>query len=282
MNKLPLEKRISIIQHLIEGNSIRSTERLLGIHRDTVMRLGLTVGENCEALHDHWMRGLTCSKIELDELWSFVGRKQRKAIDPAEGDQYVFTALDASSRALVNYAIGKRTANTTNAFVNALRDRLVNHPTIHSDGFKPYVQAVQEAFGQQANYGQVMKHYYAATGTDGFYEAGVAIQVSKDVISGDPGNICTNGVERSNLTLRMANRRFTRRTNGFSKSIRHHYASVALFVMHYNFCRPHTTTGVTPAMMLGKTDRVWGIEELFIAPPHGRKVGIFTVIEGSR
>ena len=287
MNILPFNKQVDCIAALTEGVSIRATERLTGTHRDTIMRLGLRVGEGCHTLHDRMMCNLQVPVIELDEIWAYVGKKQRRAAGhPEMGDQYTYIALDATGKAILSYKTGKRNAATTQRFVNDLADRVINSPQISSDGFEPYVQAVENAFGIGVRYGQIVKHYYAEPSRKAArrYSPGYIVSVSERDVLGRVDKISTSYVERSNLTMRMQSRRFTRLTNGFSKKLRNHKAAVALYVAHYNLCRVHETIRVTQAMALGVADQIWPIGELVEAamnpddlPP---RYAPFTVIDG--
>lgn len=294
MNILPRDRQIQIIAALTEGCSIRAVERLTGVHRDTIMRLGVRVGEGCAAVHDGLMRGLNVARIEMDEVWSYVAKKQRLVTreDGAEvGDQYLFVAMDATGKAILSYAIGKRTAEMTNAFVADLRTRVINRPQIHTDGFQPYINAIEWAFGIDVDFGQIVKHYaiegVATPEAARRYSPAPVASVQRTRITGNPTRIGTSHVERSNLTLRMQSRRFTRLTNGFSKKLRNHKAAIALYVAHYNLCRVHEALRITPAMALGVTDHIWSIDELVdtantgaLPEPAGRRVGRFTVIDG--
>ena len=294
MNVLPREKQITAIAALTEGCSIRATERLTNIHRDTIMRLGVRVGQGCALIHDALMCNLQVAIIELDEIWAYVGKKQRRAgDDPGAGDQYTFTALDATSKAILTYRTGKRTAENTQAFVHDLRARVINRPQITSDGFKPYLEAMEAAFGADVDYAMLVKQYKAEPAKDAArrYSPGYVVGVARHRVVGRPRSrhVSTSYVERSNLTFRMQQRRFTRLTNGFSKKLENHKAAVSLFVAHYNLCRVHETLRMTPAMHLGVTDHIWDIGELIEAAtapetpePEGRRVGRFTVIDGGR
>jgi IS1 family transposase len=293
MNILPLDKQIHIISSLTEGCSIRATERLTNTHRDTIMRLGARIGQRCTAIHDRLFRNLNVSLIELDEVWSYVGKKQRRmtADDSEEkGDQYVFTALDAVHKAILAYRIGKRTRENTHAFVADLRQRVLNRPQISSDAFVSYPEAIEEAFGADVDYGQIVKHYVGEPPVNAArrYSPGIVVSVKREAVAGKPrkASISTSFVERSNLTIRMQSRRFTRLTNGFSKKLENHCAAVALFIAHYNLCRVHETLRVTPAMSLGVTDHIWSIGELIeaatqpeVLPP---RLATFTLIKGGR
>jgi len=294
VNILPREKQIQAIAALTEGVSIRAAERLTGVNRGTIMALGVRVGEGCNKLHHAMMRDLQVSRIELDEIWSYVGKKQKKTT-PEDGDmvgdQYTFIALAGSAKAIITYRTGKRTRANTELFANDLRRRVVGAPEISADGFPAYPWAVSMAFGEQCQFGVIEKHY-AVSGTPEAsrrYSPGVVVGVSKNAVVGRPSRISTSYVERQNLTLRMQQRRFTRLTNGFSKNYLNHCAAVALYAAHYNLCRVHEALRVTPGMQIGVADHIWTIGELVSAAldgvtqeKQGRKVGRFTVIDGDK
>ena len=266
MNILPFDKQIQAISALTEGCSIRATERLTGTHRDTIMRLGVKVGEGCAALHDRMMQGLQVPILEFDEIWGYVGKKQRLTAkgETDVGDQYTFIALDATHKAIISHKTGKRNEATTREFVNDVWERIINRPQITTDGFGPYIEAIAECFGDGADFAQLVKHYAADHSVEAKrrYSPPHVVRVDRLVVSGHPRHVSTSYIERSNLTLRMQQRRFTRLTNGFSKKLRNHKAAVALYVAHYNLCRVHETIRVTPAMALGVTDHIWTIGEL--------------------
>jgi IS1 family transposase len=294
MNVLPFDKQVEIIAALTEGCSIRAVERMTGVHRDTIMRLGVRIGAGCARLHDRTMHSLNVNRIELDEVWSYVGKKRRQ-VKPTDGDevgdQYIFTALASSSKAILTYRIGKRTMGTTMSFLTDLRDRVLGRPEISSDAFTPYERAVQQIFGTAGAFGQVIKKYVGEPSKEAArrYSPGVLVAVEYRAVTGAPKHISTSYIERSNLTLHMSSRRFTRLTNGFSKKLENHAAAVGLYVAHYNLCRVHETTRTAPAMALGVADHVWSISELIVASlgqeeprPTGRQFGRFTVIDGVR
>lgn len=296
MNHLSIEKQIAAVAALCEGMSIRATERLVGAHRDTIMRLGVRVGQGCARLHDAMMQGLHCNALELDELWAYVGKKQAR-VEVAEtaekGDQYTFLALDASRKAIVSYFTGKRSGMSTRYFISDLRQRVINQPQITSDGFQHYVPAVTAIFGPQVDFAMVVKNYRTVRGNEAAirYSPGNIVSVSKQVVAGRPNqrHVSTSYVERVNLSVRMGQRRFTRLTNGFSKKLENHQAAVSLFVAHYNLCRVHETLRMTPAMALGVADHIWTVGELVAAAlqenePYSpyRKGGPFRVIEGGK
>ncbi len=271
MNFLSRDKQIDIIAALTEGMSIRSVERLTGIHRDTIMRLGAKVGRGCAALHNSKMVGLRVGRLELDELWAFVGKKQKQTTPKdiaVSGDQYTFVALAASTKAIVSYRTGKRNGETTDIFVRDLRERVLGMPEISTDGYHPYKLAIRDAFSNRVAHGVVQKTYSVTdlrTNASHRYSPAAVVAVNYDVVSGVPAEISTSYVERSNLSLRMSCRRFTRLTNGFSKKLENHAAAVSLYVAHYNFCRVHEALRNTPAAALGITDHVWSIGELIDA-----------------
>lgn len=268
MNRTPLARRTQIVSCLVEGNSIRSTERMTNTHRDTVMRLMVQAGEGCAALMNEKMRGLKCNRIEVDEIWSFVGKKQREVTasdDKARvGDQWTFVALDPETKIVPSYLVGKRNRSCAEAFMHDLASRLDNRVQLSSDGLSAYVEAVEKAFGANVDYGQAVKIYEADPIGPGRYSPPKVVETKRNVISGTPvvGLISTSLVERQNLTMRMSMRRFTRLTNAFSKKIENMQAAVALHFAHYNFVRVHKTLRVTPAMAAGVTDRLWSLEEL--------------------
>jgi IS1 family transposase len=274
-NVLPMGERVRVVSALVEGTSLRATERLTGVFRQAITNLLLSVGDGCRSLLDERMRDLHCDVLELDEVWTFVGCKEalRDESDPPEyGDAYTWVALDARTKIVPCFCVEKRTAAAANAFAADLRARVLGKPQITTDGFKPYVEAIEAAFGSRVDYAQILKTYQTdeaggASRDDVRYSRGRVVRSVKRTVTGTPDehNISTSYVERSNLTLRMGQRRFTRLTNAFSKKVENLRAAVALHFGHYNFCRVHMTLRVTPAMEAGLTDHVWSVEELITA-----------------
>ncbi len=270
MNTLSAEKQTRIIGALCEGCSIRATERMTDTHRDTVMNLSVRVGQGCERLHDRMMRDLQVATIELDEQWDFIAKKAKRVQtgDPDEyGDVWLFIALAANQKAILSYVVGKRSVENTEALAFDLRARVVNRPQITSDGYAPYINAVQDAFRSGVDFAVLTKKYVGDSNLPDAahrYSPGHVSEVERVVIKGDPNpdHISTSYVERFNLSSRMQMRRFTRLTNGFSKKLANHRAAVALWICFYNFCRVHETLHCTPAMALGVTDHIWSIAEL--------------------
>jgi IS1 family transposase len=268
VNRLPLDRRIQAINCLVEGNSIRSTERLIGVHRDTILRLLGQVGVGCARLMDERMRGLSCRRIQVDEIWAFVGKKQRhmEAGDDSSrlGDQWTFVALDADTKLVPAYRVGKRDLPNATAFLNDLAGRLNGRIQLSSDGLDAYEEASEDAFGADVDYAQVVKLFESEPVGPGRYSPPKVVGAMKKVVQGGPDedHISTSFVERQNLTMRMQMRRFTRLTNAFSKSVENLRAAVALHFAHYNFVRVHGTLRVTPAMAAGVSGRLWSIGDL--------------------
>ena len=264
MNRLPLDCHTQVINCLVEGNSIRSTERLTNTHRDTIMRLMVKVGDGCAKFMDEQMRDLSCQRLQVDEIWSYVGKKQAQ-LRPGDdrsrlGDQWTFVALDPDTKLVPTHLIGKRTRKNAVVFMNDLSERLANCVQISSDALSSYVDAVERAFGADVDYGQVVKYYDAEPIGPGRYAPPRVVSQKKVVVAGSPDrrHISTSLVERQNLTMR----RFTRLTNAFSKKLENLEAAVALHFAHYNFVRLHKTLRCTPAMAAGVSDRLWSLEEL--------------------
>ena len=271
MNKLKIDKQTAVISALVEGNSIRSIERMTSVHRDTIMRLMVSVGDGCERLMNETMRDLPCKRLQVDEIWAFVGKKQRHLTwkdDPTRtGDVWTFVALDADTKLVPSYRVGQRTAPEAQAFLKDLEARLTNRVQLSSDALAAYVEAAEAAFGANVDYGQIVKSYEAEPIGPGRYSPPHVVSAERERIAGnpDPAHICTSHIERQNLTMRMSMRRFTRLTNAFSKKLENLKAAVSLHFAHYNFVRIHKTLRVTPAMESGVSDRLWTIGDLLDA-----------------
>ena len=274
-NVLPREKQLAILRCLVEGCSVRATERMVDVSRETVLSLLVRVGEGCEKLLDCTMRNLKCECIEVDEIWGFVQKKQRhvkKDEDPANvGDTWTYIALDADTKLIPSFLIGKRTADSTNEFIADLASRLATRPQITSDGLAQYIDAIEAAFGHDVDYGQVIKSYEAEPAGAGRYSPPKVTSIEKAIVFGDPDleSMSTSFVERQNLTMRMQIRRMTRLTNAFSKLTRNHKAATALHIAHYNFVRRHQTLRTSPAMAAGITDTLWDMGQLLDAALDG-------------
>lgn len=241
MNILSPAQQVNVIAALTEGCSIRAVERLTRIHRDTIMRLAARVGLGAIKFHDRTVHSVQVACIELDEAWSYVGKKQRKctlADGDAKGDQYIYLALASSAKAILSFRVGKRDFENTAVFASDLRERVINAPKISSDGWPSYGPAIRDAFASHCSHGVIQKVYAAEPAKDAArrYSPGYVVAVERRNEIGLPGNISTSYVERQNLTLRMQQRRFTRLTSGFSKKLDHHVAAVGLYVAHYICC----------------------------------------------
>jgi IS1 family transposase len=267
-NILKREKQVAAISGLAEGLSIRSVERMTGIHRDTIMRLGVRVGQGCTTILDEMMHDIRADYFELDELWGFVGKKQRrvKPTDGLIGDAWTFVALEAESKAVPVFRVGKRDAETAQAFVADLSSRLANRVQISTDGMAKYVEAIEKSFGPDVDYAQIVKSYASNKPLPGEqrYSPPKIKSLKKQVISGmpEPKRISTSYVERSNLTTRMHCRRLTRLTNAFSKKWENLTAAVGLHFGYYNLVKMHISVKMTPAMALGVTPSMWTVHDL--------------------
>jgi IS1 family transposase len=268
MNQLTREDRISVVKCLVEGMSIRATVRVTGIAKNTVTKLLVELGAACEAYQHEHLINLPCRRIQVDEIWSFVGAKQKQVNAGAHGvgDVWTWTALDAETKLIASWEVGDRSAETAYRFISDLAGRMANRVQLTSDGHKVYVEAVEKAFGGDIDYAMLVKTYGEAAreGGEVRYSPAVCMGAKKEVMVGHPAieHVSTSYVERQNLTMRMSMRRFTRLTNAFSKKVQNHAAAVALHFMHYNFARIHQTLRVTPAMAAGITDHVWEIGEI--------------------
>jgi IS1 family transposase len=270
-NILQRKKQVAVLNALVEGVSIRSTERMLDVSRETVLSLLVRVGEGCAELHDRMMRDLPCQRIECDEIWGFVQKKQRHVRPQddaaAVGDTWTFVAIDADTKLIPAFRVGKRDAPTTHAFVADLASRMRNMVQISTDGLGLYVAAIERSFGVDVDYAQVVKSFEAEPIGPGRYSPPKVSKVEKTPVIGNPDMraASTSYVERQNLTMRMGIRRMTRLTNAFSKKLRNHRAATALHFAHYNLVRRHQTLRVTPAMAAGVTDTMWSTEQLLDA-----------------
>ncbi|MGA3031839.1 MAG: IS1 family transposase [Terracidiphilus sp.] len=284
MNRLSMSDRSKIVGALVEGNSIRSTCRMTGAAKGTVLRLLADLGTACAAYHNKHVRGVTTQRIQADEVWSFCGAKMKNAsedkVAQGWGDVWTWVALDADSKLIVSYLVGQRGAYWADRFLKDVASRVSNRVQLTTDGHHVYVDAVVRAFGAQVDYAMLIKLYGNPASPETRYSPGECIGTEMKVVMGTPDEryISTSYVERSNLSLRMGNRRFTRLTNAFSKKLENHAHMVAIFYLYYNFCRVHKTLRVTPAMEAGLADYVWTIEELVrLAEPKSILDGLMQV-----
>jgi IS1 family transposase len=266
MNKLSTADRVRVIAALVEGNSIRSTVRMTGIAKNTVVKLLADVGTACHYYHRTHVKNVKASRIQCDEIWSFVGAKQKNVDKGAQGygDIWTWTAIDADSKLVVSYMLGTRDSMAAKDFIADVASRLANRVQLTTDGHKAYLYAVERAFGGDIDYAMLVKLYDGERAGEARYSPAKCTGIEKTTIAGNPDDkhISTSFVERQNLTMRMSMRRFTRLTNAFSKKVQNHGYAVALHFLYYNFCRIHQTLRITPAMATGLSDHVWSIEEI--------------------
>ena len=266
MNRLTRDKRILIIRCLVEGMSVRATARTAEVSKNTVARLLVQAGKVCGDYQADALRDLPCARIEVDEIWSFIYAKEknvpRAKSAPAEaGDVWTWTAICADTKLVPSWQVGDRSGETAIDLMDDLRARLANRVQLTTDGHKAYLEAVEGAFGGDVDYAQLVKMYGNAPDGEKRYSPATCTGTRKRRVEGrpDPALVSTSYVERSNLTMRMSMRRFTRLTNAFSKKIENHVHAVALHFMYYNFCRIHSALKITPAMAAGVTEHLWEI-----------------------
>lgn len=269
-NKLALEKRTQILHMLCEGNSMRSISRIVDVSINTVTKLLVDAGETCLELHDQLVRNVPAQRVEADELWSFVHTKDRnkskaKGDNPEHGDVWTWTAIDADSKLMISYLAGLRSLISAEAFIGDLASRLQDRIQLDTDGFMAYVPSVRKIFGGDIDHAVINKVYanVKAPGQNRYAPLEVVgVKKRKHLGKPDLNVASTSYVERANLTMRMGMRRYTRLTNGHSKKYANHVYALALFFMHYNFCRQHKAHKLTPAMAAGISDHIWSLEEI--------------------
>lgn len=269
MNLLDDKKRAQILHLLIEGNSLRATARIADVSRNTVDKLLRDAGEACLEYQDKAMRDLKCKRVQCDEIWSFVYAKAKNveaavsAPDDA-GDVWTWVAIDADTKLVPCWHVGNRDMSAAKGFIDDLASRLSNRVQLTTDGHKPYLEAIESAFGNDIDYARLIKIYGTdpAAKREKRYSPARFIEAKCGVITGDPdkSHISTSFIERQNLTMRMNMRRFTRLANGFSKKIENHMHAISLHYMYYNFCRIHKSLKVTPAMEAGIADTLYGLD----------------------
>lgn len=274
-NHLPIEKKVAVVRALVEGSSIRSTARMTGVYRNTVLRILVDVGARCADLLDEMVYEVTAPVIEVDEIWSYVGKKRKNvtaedvALGRGVGDAWVWVSLCVDSELVINHHVGGRDGDSALAFIADLAPRLACRPQITSDGLSSYVDAIEQVFGRDVDYAQLVKHFGGSHPGLGKYSPAKVQWTTRTPIQGHPDDdrICTSFVERQNLTMRMMMRRFTRLTNAFSKKLANHKAAIALHFAYYNFVRPHLTLdGATPAMAAGIARSFWTVRDLLEWP----------------
>jgi IS1 family transposase len=269
MNRLSCDRRAQVLHLLMEGTSLRAASRLADVSFNTVLKLFADAGRACADYQDRTLRNLSCKRLQLDEIWSFIHAKAKnvptaKKPPAGAGDVWTWVAIDAETKLVPTWHIGSRDGYVAQVFVKDLASRLANRVQITTDGHRPYLEAVEGAFGAEVDYAMLQKIYGPSPEGQRRYSPAECIGIQERVIEGnpDPAHISTSYVERQNLTMRMSIRRFTRLTNAFSKKLENHAHAVALHYMHYNFCRIHKTLRVTPAMAARVSDRLWEVGDI--------------------
>jgi len=270
MNRLDLETRVRIISALVEGVGINATSRMTRVSNNTVLKLLRDIAPACDNYHNEHVRNLKSKRVQCDEIWSFVHAKQKNVPEEKRGfgigDVWTWTAIDADSKLLISYLVGLRDGGYAFEFMQDVASRLANRVQLTTDGLKAYLEAVEGTFGADIDYAMLVKLYGepSAEGNERRYSPAVCLHARKEAMIGEPDMsvVSTSYVERSNLTLRLMNRRFTRLTLGFSKKIENHIHALALYTFHYNFCKIHKTLRCTPAMEAGVTGKLWEIEDI--------------------
>lgn len=270
MNKLPIQDRVAILNCLSEGMGVNATARVTGKSKNTILKLLADVGEACAAYQDRAMRNLGCKRVEIDEIWSFVGAKQKNVADEhpdGYGDCYTFTAIDPDTKLMPCWLVGVRSKECTFDFIADLAGRVPGRVQLTTDGWQPYPEAVEAAFHGRVDHAVLNKSYAGGPAVvEGRrrYSPATFVSCSKSVANGNPdlSKASTSIVERSNLSLRMGNRRFTRLTNAFSKKMANHMHAVSFYFMAYNFVKIHKSIKTTPAMEAGVTDFLWDMKDV--------------------
>jgi IS1 family transposase len=268
-NVISMDKKVAVLKALVEGCSVRSTVRMTGVSKGAVLRLLVSVGAACTEYMDRTICNVAAKRVQVDEIWSFVGCKQKNVTEAKKeqgvcGDVWTFTAIEAQSKLVISWMVGRRDAGCATEFLRDVESRLANRVQLTTDGHKMYLTAVADAFANDIDYAQLVKVYGSDPEGATRYSPAQCLGTKREPVIGspDPDHISTSYVERQNLNMRMNMRRFTRLTNAFSKKIENHVAMLDLFHMHYNFCRIHQTLRVTPAMEAGISSHVWSIFEI--------------------
>ena len=268
MNRLNNARRIQVVRCLVEGHSIRATVRMTDVSKNTIVKLLLELGDVCAAHQDKHLRNLPCKRIQCNEIWSFVGAKQKNVsgeqMEDTWGDIWTWTAIDADTKLVPCWMVGQRDLRAEREFIGDLMPRLSNRVQLTTDGHKAYLQAVSDTVGRNIDLAQLIKVYGSAGNVVTRYSPGQCIGTECKNISGkpDPKHVSTSFVEPQNLNMRMSMRRFTWLTNAFSKKLEKHMAAISLHFMYYNFARIHQTLSMAPAMAAGVTSKLWDVEDI--------------------
>lgn len=269
MNKLSIQKRAQIIGLLVEGNSMRATSRLADCSINTVTKLLVDIGHACQFYQAQVIKNVNSKRVQCDEIWSFYYSKEKNVTPEhkgvlGHGDAYTWTAIDADTKLAISWLVGRRDSECAEIFIGDLASRLAGRIQLTTDGYGPYLGAVEKVFGGAIDYAMLVKIYGEESQGQKRYSPAQFVNAEKRRINGNPDmkEVSTSYVERQNLTMRMGMRRFTHLTNGFSKKIENLEHAVALHFMHYNFCRIHKTLKTTPALEAGITDKLWSLEDI--------------------
>ena len=269
MNQLSIATRKQILGCISEGMGMRATSRLCDVSITTVMKLLVELGEACQAYQNRTLRGLACKRVEADEIWAFIGAKQKhvtpEAMQKQWGNAWTWVAVCADSRLAIHWHTGERDGMEAYRFLEELKSRLTVRPQITTDGHSAYLAAMEQVFGANVDYAQLVKNYGQSPANEQVrYSPAVFLSAKKSLVSGNPdmAHVSTSYAERLNLTLRMHCRRFTRLTNAHSKKLENHKHGLAIFYMVYNFCKIHQTLRCTPAMAAGVSNHVWELDEI--------------------
>lgn len=272
MNRLDSAKQAQVVAALVEGNSIRATVRMTGVAKNTIAKLLIELGAACTDYLNKHLVNLPCKRVQCDEIWSFVAAKERNVTDKVRersaqaGDAWTWVAMDADTKLVCSWMVGRRDSVTASDFVNDLQSRLANRIQLTTDGNRLYLFAINAAFQENVDYAVLMKLYGGSSSSTAEVRYSpadcVGCEKKPKIGNPDPKHISTSYIERQNLTMRMQMRRFTRLTNAFSKKIESHVAAISIHYMHYNFARIHQTLRVTPAMQAGISDHVWTIDDI--------------------
>ena len=270
MNKLSLQKRAQVVAALVEGSGINSVSRMTGVGKPTILRLLASLGTACMEYQDRSLRNLTCKRIQVDEVWSFCYGKDRNLPDELKdrfgfGSVWTWMAIDPDTKLIPSWLVGNRDAEYANKFISDLASRLSTRVQLTGDGHRPYLEAIEGAFGSKIDYSMLVKLYSnPPTGNQTRYSPGVCCGIKKSKIAGNPDkkHVSTSYAERHNLQMRMSLRRFTRLTNAHSKKIQNHIHAIAMYTMYYNFVRIHQSLRVSPAMAAGVSDHLWSLEDM--------------------
>ena len=269
MNKLPSEKRAQALQMMAEGISLRAMTRLTGISRTTLIKLLEDAGQAFSEYQDRVLVNLPCKRVQVDEAWAFCYAKQKnvptaKAAPEGAGDIWTWVGLDADTKLVASFHVGSRDSEAARTFIDDLAPRFASRIQLTSDGHRPYLEAIEGAFGAGIDYAMLVKIYGPAPEGQRRYSPADCVGARKIPVAGnpDPKHVSTSYVERQNLSIRMGNRRMTRLTNAFSKNAENHAHMMAIYFMHYNFVRIHQTLRITPAMAAGVTSKLWEMSDM--------------------